>query len=66
MVASPERVFTRDQLLDASLGAGSPSGDRAIDTHVKQIRAKIAEVSADEEYIVTHRGLGYSLKLPKS
>jgi two-component system, OmpR family, catabolic regulation response regulator CreB len=66
MVASPERVFTRDQLLDAALGVGSPSGDRAIDTHIKQIRAKIAEVSADEEYIITHRGLGYSLKLPKS
>ncbi len=66
MVASPERVFTRDQLLDAALGVGSPSGDRAIDTHIKQIRAKIAEVSADQEYIITHRGLGYSLKLPKS
>jgi two-component system, OmpR family, catabolic regulation response regulator CreB len=66
MVNSPERVFTRDQLLDAALGAGSPSGDRAIDTHIKQIRAKIAEVNADEEYIITHRGLGYSLKLPKS
>jgi two-component system, OmpR family, catabolic regulation response regulator CreB len=66
MVASPERVFTRDQLLNAALGAGSPSGDRAIDTHIKQIRAKIAELSTDDEYIVTHRGLGYSLKLPKS
>jgi two-component system, OmpR family, catabolic regulation response regulator CreB len=66
MLASPERVFTRDQLLDAALGTTSPSGDRAIDTHIKQIRAKIAEISFDEEYIITHRGLGYSLKLSKS
>jgi two-component system, OmpR family, catabolic regulation response regulator CreB len=65
MVASPERVFTRDQLLDVALGTSSPSGDRAIDTHIKQIRAKIAEVCADDEYIITHRGLGYSLRLPK-
>jgi two-component system, OmpR family, catabolic regulation response regulator CreB len=66
LLASPERVFTRDQLLDSAIGETSPSGDRAIDTHIKQIRAKIAAVSGDEEYIVTHRGLGYSLKLPKS
>jgi two-component system, OmpR family, catabolic regulation response regulator CreB len=65
MVASPERVFTRDQLLNSALGITSPSGDRAIDTHIKQIRAKIAEVASDAEYIITHRGLGYSLKLPK-
>jgi two-component system, OmpR family, catabolic regulation response regulator CreB len=65
MVASPERVFTRDQLLDAAIGIGSPSGDRAIDTHIKQIRAKLTDLTAGTEYIITHRGLGYSLKLPK-
>jgi two-component system, OmpR family, catabolic regulation response regulator CreB len=65
MVASPERVFTRDQLLDLAMGTSSPSGDRAIDTHIKQIRAKIAELHTEEEYIITHRGLGYSLKLLK-
>jgi two-component system, OmpR family, catabolic regulation response regulator CreB len=66
LLASPERVFTRDQLLDAALGTASPSGDRAIDTHIKQIRSKIAEVCSDDEIIVTHRGLGYSIKLAKS
>jgi two-component system, OmpR family, catabolic regulation response regulator CreB len=65
MLASPERVFNRDQLLDAALGTSSPSGDRAIDTHIKQIRIKIAELSPDTEYIITHRGLGYSMKLTK-
>jgi two-component system, OmpR family, catabolic regulation response regulator CreB len=65
MVSAPERVFTRDQLVDAALGVSSPSGDRAIDTHIKQIRAKIAELTAHEQYIITHRGFGYSLKLPK-
>jgi two-component system, OmpR family, catabolic regulation response regulator CreB len=65
MLASPERVFTRDQLLDAALGTSSPSGDRAIDTHIKQIRIKIAELSPSIEHIITHRGLGYSMKLTK-
>jgi two-component system, OmpR family, catabolic regulation response regulator CreB len=63
LLASPERVFNRDQLLDAALGTNSPSGDRAIDTHIKQIRIKIAELSPNDEYIITHRGLGYSMKL---
>jgi two-component system, OmpR family, catabolic regulation response regulator CreB len=63
LLNAPERVFSRDQLLDAALGTSSPSSDRAIDTHVKQIRGKIAEISPNNEYIITHRGLGYSLRL---
>jgi two-component system, OmpR family, catabolic regulation response regulator CreB len=58
-------VFNRDQLLDAALGTNSPSGDRAIDTHIKQIRIKIAEISLGNDYIITHRGLGYSMKLAR-
>jgi two-component system, OmpR family, catabolic regulation response regulator CreB len=63
LLAWPERVFNRDQLLDVALGTSSPSGDRAIDTHIKQIRTKIAEVNPGNDYIITHRGLGYSMKL---
>jgi two-component system, OmpR family, catabolic regulation response regulator CreB len=66
-LVAPERVFTRDQLLDAALGVNSPSGDRAIDTLIKQVRAKITAQDDKHkhiEYIVTHRGLGYSLHLP--
>jgi two-component system catabolic regulation response regulator CreB len=36
--------------------------DRTVDAHVKQVRAKLREVAPDEKLIVTHRGLGYSLK----
>jgi two-component system, OmpR family, catabolic regulation response regulator CreB len=62
-LVAPERVFTRDQLLDAALGVNSPSGDRAIDTLIKQVRAKITALDDKHEYIVTHRGLGYSLHI---
>jgi two-component system, OmpR family, catabolic regulation response regulator CreB len=65
LLASPERVFNRDQLLNAALGTNSPSGDRAIDTHIKQIRIKISELCPDNEFIITHRGLGYSMKLAR-
>lgn len=62
LLGQPERVFSRDQLLDA-LGPGAEdSGDRSIDTLIKQLRAKLRTVDADCDPISTHRGLGYSLK----
>lgn len=62
LLSQPERVFSRDQLLDA-LGPGAEdSGDRSIDTLIKQLRAKLRAVDAGSDPISTHRGLGYSLK----
>ncbi|MFZ5841917.1 MAG: two-component system response regulator CreB [Pseudomonadota bacterium] len=62
LLSQPERVFSREQLLDA-LGPGAEdSGDRSIDTLIKQLRAKLRAVDASGDPITTHRGLGYSLK----
>ena len=36
--------------------------DRTVDTHVKTLRGKLRAVSPTSRPIVTHRGLGYSLK----
>ncbi|MDR3557175.1 MAG: winged helix-turn-helix domain-containing protein [Syntrophobacteraceae bacterium] len=36
--------------------------DRTVDAHIKNIRAKLKTVMPDGEPIVTHRGVGYSLK----
>lgn len=62
MLAQPERVFSREQLLDALGPSAEDSSDRSIDTLIKQLRAKLRAVDADSEPITTHRGLGYSLK----
>ena len=35
--------------------------ERTIDSHIKAIRAKIREIDGDTEWILTHRGFGYSL-----
>ncbi|HAF01745.1 MAG TPA: two-component system response regulator CreB, partial [Methylophilaceae bacterium] len=32
------------------------------DAHIKLIRAKLRAINADSDPIVTHRGMGYSLK----
>jgi two-component system catabolic regulation response regulator CreB len=62
LVASPGRVFSRDQLMELAWDDPGASLDRTVDAHVKQLRAKLRETAPDEELIVTHRGLGYSLK----
>jgi two-component system catabolic regulation response regulator CreB len=62
LVASPGRVFSRDQLMELAWDDPGASLDRTVDAHVKQLRAKLRETTPDEELIVTHRGLGYSLK----
>jgi two-component system, OmpR family, catabolic regulation response regulator CreB len=60
LVEQPQRVFSRDQLLTA-VGAAVEAGyDRSIDTHIKTLRAKLREITAEAQPIKTQRGFGYS------
>lgn len=60
---SPQQVFSRRQLIDTVWSSQHPSDDRAIDTHIKTLRAKLRSHNPHREFIVTHRGFGYSLNL---
>ncbi len=62
LLARPGAVLSRAQLMDRVWGDALESGDRTVDTHIKTLRAKLREVSPDEDPIRTHRGLGYSLE----
>ena len=63
LLAQPGRVFTREQLLAAAWDEPEASLDRTVDAHVKTLRAKLRAAAPDEaDPIVTHRGLGYSLR----
>ena len=53
------RVFTRTQLLDAVRGSAAEAFDRAIDSHIKNIRRKL-----EGHYIETVYGIGYKLVEP--
>jgi DNA-binding response OmpR family regulator len=55
----PGRIFTRAQLLDAVRGADVDAFERAIDTHVKNIRRKIEPDPRSPKYILTVYGMGY-------
>lgn len=59
MIAQPGRVFTRSQLLDALHGIAFESYERAIDTHVKNIRRKIEPEPHRPRYLLTVHGIGY-------
>jgi len=59
LLAAPERILTRDQLLEASRVYDNEVYDRAIDIQVLRLRRKIEEDPAHPRYIVTERGVGY-------
>jgi len=59
----PSRVFSRRQLIEKIWSSNHPSDDRAIDTHIKTLRAKLKTSNPHKDFIVTHRGFGYSLEL---
>ncbi|SOZ14935.1 response regulator, CheY family [Cupriavidus taiwanensis] len=63
LVAHPGRIYSRAQLMDGVWAGALDTSDRTVDTHIKTLRAKLREVSAEgAERIRTHRGMGYSLE----
>jgi len=57
--AHPGRVFSRDQLMNSMYSDYRVVSDRAVDTHVKNLRRKLAEASGVEDMIKSVYGLGY-------
>ena len=64
LLSAPERIRTRDQLLEASRVYDNEVYDRAIDIQVLRLRRKIEEDPASPRYIVTERGVGYVFSAP--
>ncbi len=64
MARHPGRIFTRSQLLDAVRGVAFESYERAIDTHVKNIRRKLEPDPRSPRYIETVYGVGYRFAEP--
>jgi two-component system catabolic regulation response regulator CreB len=56
------RVFSRDELMQHAWDYPDVSLDRTVDSHIKLLRHKLRAIAPDAEPIITHRGLGYSLK----
>ena len=59
LAAQPGRIFTRSQLLDAVHGVAFESYERAIDTHIKNIRRKLEPDPRLPRFVLTVYGVGY-------
>lgn len=58
LASNPDRVFTRDQLLDEVWGFDFYGDSRTVDVHIKRIREKLANVS-DKWELATVWSVGY-------
>ena len=59
LAAHPGRVFSRDQLMNAMYSDYRVVSDRAVDTHIKNLRRKLADAGDGREVIESVYGLGY-------
>jgi two-component system response regulator BaeR len=61
-MSQPGRVFSRDQLMDFSYPDKRIVSDRTIDTHVKNLRKKLAQSANEEELIHSIYSVGYKIE----
>ena len=64
LVESPGRVWTREQIGHRVFGESFDTFDRTIDSHVKNLRAKIGMRPDGGSYVETIRGVGYRAARP--
>jgi two-component system OmpR family response regulator len=60
LLGTPQRILTRDQLLESSRVYDNEVYDRSIDVQVLRLRRKIEPDPSQPRFIVTERGVGYS------
>jgi two-component system response regulator BaeR len=59
LASHPGHIYSRDQLMDAMYRDERIVSDRTVDSHIKKIRKKIAEIVPDREIVHSVYGLGY-------
>lgn len=57
LLSYPNKIFTRQELMDDVWGFDSEADERTVDVHIKRLREKFKDI--DEFEIITIRGLGY-------
>ena len=59
LASTPQKVFTREDLVQSALGYQFEGYERSIDAHIKHIRQKIGEDPRNPTFIRTIYGVGY-------
>lgn len=63
LLSYPDRIFSKEQLLDSIWGMNAESGEETVKTHISRIRNRLKNIT--EFNIVTIKGLGYKADICK-
>lgn len=63
LIRNPNRVYSRENLLDIIWGDDYRSDIRTVDVHIRRIREKLERDPANPEHIMTKWGVGYYFKV---
>ncbi len=63
LMRNPNRVYSRENLLDIIWGDDYRSDIRTVDVHIRRIREKLEENPAAPQHIMTKWGVGYYFKV---
>ena len=59
MALTPNKVYSRDHLLNAVWGYDYPGDVRTVDVHIRRLREKIEQNPSEPKYVHTKWGVGY-------
>lgn len=63
LINNPKKIYSREKLLESTIEGYYEKGDRAIDSHIKNLRQKIDVDSRNPRIIQTVYGVGYRFGL---
>lgn len=62
MATNPDKVYSREKLMNLVWGSDYPGDARTVDVHVRRLREKVEKHPSDPDYVHTKWGVGYYFK----
>ncbi len=62
LAMNPDKVYSREQLLELIWGSSYPGDARTVDVHIRRLREKIEKLPSNPKYVYTKWGVGYYFK----
>ena len=63
LIKNPNKVYSREQLLNLIWGADYPGDVRTVDVHIRRLREKIENNPSEPKYVHTKWGVGYFFRV---
>lgn len=63
LILNPDKIYSRDNLLNIVWGADYPGDARTVDVHIRRLREKIEPNPSEPKYVHTKWGVGYYFKV---